>query len=107
MLYEVITSDHFRQVLLAVIAGMLGMLVLALLIAHFFSRRMSLLAEGMVSLAASHDSPPGLPEIERLARRKHGEIAPLAAAVLQFRQALVDRKTAEERLREYQSYNFV
>ena len=95
-------ARHFASVRLTVIAGMLAMLALALLIANYFSRRMSLLAEGMMSLAASRESPAPLPEIERLARRKHGEIAPLAAAVLDFRQALLDRHDAEKQLRDYQ-----
>ncbi|WP_374327889.1 ATP-binding protein [Azonexus sp.] len=95
-------ARHFASVRLTVIVGMLAMLALALLIANYFSRRMSLLAEGMMSLAASRESPAALPEIERLASRKHGEIAPLAAAVLDFRQALLDRHEAEKQLRDYQ-----
>jgi len=90
------------QTLAVVAISLCGMLALALLAANAMSRRVTVLADALGTLAHEKDAPPPLPDLEKLHARDRGEFGTLAGAVLSFRQALIDRREAELELISYQ-----
>jgi len=90
------------QTLAVVVISLCGMLILVLLAANAMSRRVTILADALGTLAQEKESPPPLPDLETLHARDRGEFGALAGAVLSFRQALIDRREAELELIRYQ-----
>ena len=88
----------FRQNLLVVSAGLLAMLVLAALAAQAIAGRMARISNALNQLARERDEPPALPAIEHIRDHNHGVLQDLAVSVLSFRQAILERRRAEQAL---------
>ncbi len=98
-------GGFFRQLLFLGLAGMVGMLLLAVLSARKISRRMVDVAEALWMLARAGDAPPSLPRIERMGASGGGEFREMAQAVLSFREALIKRKQAEAEIYQLAFYD--
>jgi signal transduction histidine kinase/ActR/RegA family two-component response regulator len=92
----------FEQIIEVVVISLLAMLALTLISSRLMAQRLTVLAEALRELAGQKGTPPALPVIEKMHDREKGEFHNLAGSVLSFRQALIDRCTAEAALREYQ-----
>ncbi|HZW24900.1 MAG TPA: EAL domain-containing protein [Gallionella sp.] len=91
--------DRFFSQLLALgLAGMLSIMLLAVLSASKISRRMADVADALWQLSQGGDEPPVLPKIEQMRNANGAEFRTMAQAVLDFRAALVERKQAETQI---------
>jgi PAS domain S-box-containing protein len=88
----------FNQIIAVVVAGCVIMIALTLFAVRAMSRHIATLIEGMSALARETGIPQPMPGIDRLRDQGSGEFRELAQAVLGFRQALIDRRQAEESL---------
>ncbi|MGE5471424.1 MAG: ATP-binding protein [Bacteroidota bacterium] len=88
----------FYKILAVALFSSVAMLLLALLSAQIIVRRLATLADGLQQLAATRGEPPLLPAVEQLQDDKFHEFKKFAGAVLSFRQALIDRNSAEKQL---------
>ena len=92
-------TQVFQQISLIVVVGLLAMVVLSILATRTMTRRVTALSDALQQLAREQSSPPPLPDIEHLQSKSAGEMRELTTAVLSFRQALIDRHSAETELR--------
>lgn len=97
-------DNTFHGILAAVLIGLLFMLGFAYLSAHILARRIAVLTVALDELAHTRGEPAPLPLIEDLQHRESGVFADVAAAVLSFRQALVDRHQADRALLGHQAH---
>ncbi|MGE5501150.1 MAG: sensor histidine kinase [Ignavibacteriales bacterium] len=82
-------------------SGIIGCLLLLWFLAtRRLVHHLSSLATTLEDLAAGQVDPPSLPEVVSLASRPHNVLTSLAAAVVAFRDEIINRQKAEEDLRE-------
>ena len=98
-------DGFFTQVLIFGLAGMAGMMLLAVLSARKISRKMANLAEALWQLARGGDEPPPLPRIEHMRDAGGAEFGEMAKAVLSFRAALIERNQAETEVYQLAFYD--
>ena len=98
-------DGFFNQVLVFGLAGMIGMMLLAVLSSRKISRRMVDVAEALWQLSHGGDEPPALPKIERMRDANGAEFRKMAHALLSFRAALVERKQAEAQVYQLAFYD--
>ena len=98
-------DEFFDQVLVFGLAGMVGMMLLAVLSSRKISRRMVDVAEALWQLSHGGDEPPALPKIERMRNASGAEFRKMAQALLSFRAALVERKQAEAQVYQLAFYD--
>ena len=90
----------FRWVLLISGVALVVMLALALVSGRWLSLRLTAVADALRLVAGQTGMPPALPGMERLQRTGFGEFKDMAAAVLAFRKAVLERQLAEAELRK-------
>jgi two-component system, sensor histidine kinase and response regulator len=95
-------NASFRLIVVVVLVGAVVSLLLAVWAVRALAGNFSQLADALGSLSRAELSPPALPEVEQLYQKQRGEFSVLAGAVLDFRQALVDREQARAELIVYQ-----
>ncbi|MFZ3016880.1 MAG: EAL domain-containing protein [Gallionella sp.] len=98
-------DGFFNQVLVFGLAGMAGMMLLAVLSARKISRKMADVAEALWHLSRGGDVPPALPKIEQMRDASGTDFRAMAQAVLNFRAALVERKQAEAQVYQLAFYD--
>jgi len=84
--------------LLVIGTGLLAMLLLAALASKTVAGKIAAIADALNDLASHQENPPELPGLQRLHDAQSGVLKALAASVLSFRAALVDRLRAQEQL---------
>ncbi|HAF45670.1 MAG TPA: GGDEF-domain containing protein [Gallionellaceae bacterium] len=98
-------SSFFMQVLLLGLAGMAGAVLLAVLSSRKLGRHMGEVADALWELSHARDVAPELPKIERMHNGSGSEFRDMAAAVLDFRSALIGRKQAEHQAYQLAFYD--
>ncbi len=84
------------QVALIGSLGMLGILLLSVFSARKISRRILDIASGLGALSGATGNPPKLPKIEQIHSEGSGEFKKMAGALLEFRDAIMQRAEAEK-----------
>ncbi|MGE5489997.1 MAG: response regulator [Actinomycetota bacterium] len=97
-------DDFQRKVLLVGLIGLVAMVGLSFLSARTLGTRLASLADALKQLTHGSAEVPALPEIETLEAGGRGELRNLAGAVLAFRQAIIERREAQEALLAYQGH---
>ncbi len=93
----------YEKIILISSLVMLGLLLIALFTARIINKRFMSIAHGLQSLSGTQGTPPALPDIERMAMKESGEFRHMASALLDFRNAIINRDKAEQSLRESES----
>jgi PAS domain S-box-containing protein len=83
------TDQAIARTALSAAAGLVVILLVALVVARAQSRELGTIAQGLGSLAHGAGSPAPLPEVEALRRSKSASVRDMAEAVLDFRAALL------------------
>lgn len=100
------TGDHasaeftsvLQQNIVVISIGLLAMFGLVLLAIRRIAGRIATIADALNMLTGTPDDPPPLADVEKLLATHTGVFRELAVSVLSFRQALVDRREAEDSL---------
>ncbi len=99
-----LVDDAARQTTFLALAGGAVLAVLWLVLARWLSERVGQVARALDQLGTSAGSePPPLPEMEDLAARVSNPLAPLAHALLTFRDSLRAGQQSQQALKEHQA----
>ena len=88
----------FKGVLVIMLLGLIIMLVLSSMAGKRLAKKTSLLSDALSLLSDTKNVPPELPDIEAMSKKEHGEFYHIAKAVLTFREAILQRISAESKL---------
>ena len=86
----------FDQVILIGSIGMLAILLLSVYFARKINRRILDITSALGALSGANESVPKLPEIERMHAKGSGEFKKMASALLEFRDAIIQRAKTEK-----------
>ena len=89
----------FDQITLIGSIGIIGIFLLSAFTARLTSSRILDIARGLSSLSEAKDTPPELPKIEDMHTHGSGEFKNMAGALLDFRNTIIQRIRAEQKLR--------
>ncbi|MBE0508748.1 MAG: diguanylate cyclase, partial [Marinospirillum sp.] len=100
-------TGHFTKILLLGAVGLLLMFLLAYLSARFTSRRLQVIADALLLLAAKRGQQelPSLSDVEKLHKQSDGEFGLIASALLDFRHAENSRREAEQKVEHLAYYD--
>jgi PAS domain S-box-containing protein len=90
----------YNQITLYGSIGMFAILLLSLFSARLISRQIIAIANGLQTLSKTSGAPMELSIIEHLHTKGTGEFKDMAGALLDFRNAIVQRNKAEKNLRD-------
>ena len=89
----------YERVTVISLIVLLASLLLSWLLARKFSRFIFELQHGLAVLSASGSAPATLPAIQNMANKETGEFKSLAQALLEYRNSIIQRAYAVEKLR--------
>jgi PAS domain S-box-containing protein len=99
-----LVDDATRQTTFLALAGGLVLAMLWLVLARWLSARVAHVTQALDQLARSAGGePPPLPEMEDLAARASNPLAPLANALLTFRDSLRAERQSQQTLKDHQA----
>lgn len=102
-----LVTGHFTTILLLGAASLLLMFLLAYLSAKLTGRRLRVIGDALLLLAARQKQIelPELPEVKRLKEQSTGEFGLIAGALLDFRHAENSRREAEQKVEHLAYYD--